>query len=269
MRWVIEMKKLFFFDIDGTLIDYPSGLTTISNQTIESLNLLKSQGHSVFLATGRCKCFILDEVMKYPFDGYVTCNGGYVEYKNEVIYKNIIPAEAIKITHELCLKNNWLYYFESSDNIYVLDKNNEKHVHFRDNWGMKPHTIIDDYDFHKIETYIGMIVVNNENDVEVLKETLSPYFSIQRHMHGYSFDLTLKGESKGNGIKKLVEGLNLDLNDTVAFGDGRNDLEMIETVGLGIAMGNGAQELKDVSDYMTKTVLDEGIAYALKKFSFI
>ena len=75
------MEKMFFFDIDGTLLDFTKGLYTISEKTIESMNKLKEQGHSVFLATGRCKCFVLDEVMKYPFSGYVTCNGGYIEYK--------------------------------------------------------------------------------------------------------------------------------------------------------------------------------------------
>lgn len=263
------MGKMFFFDIDGTLLDCPMGMNEMSEKTISSLDTLRRQGHSVFLATGRCKCFIIDEVMKYPFDGYVTCNGGFVEYKGKPIYKNVVSAKAIELTHKLCKKHGWLYYFESSNNIYVPDKKNSKHILFRDNWRMKPEVVIDCFDFNEIETYIGMIVVNSEDDVKIVERELSQYFEIQRHMHGTSFDLTLKNESKGNGIKHLIDRLGIDIKDTIAFGDGRNDIEMLETVGLGIAMENAAQETKDASDYVTKSVLDDGITYALKKFNFI
>lgn len=263
------MQKLFFFDIDGTLVDCPHGLYTISEKTIESLNKLKKEGHSVLLATGRCKCFILDEVMKYPFSGYVTCNGGYVEFEGKEIYKNIVPAKAIEMTHKICKENHWLYYFEANDTIYVLDKNDPKHIGFRDAWGMKEKTICDDFQFDQVETYIGMIVVNNKKDIPLMVETLSPFFNIQRHQSDYSFDLTLKGESKGMSIKRLADSLSVPIEDTIAFGDGRNDIEMLEMVGLGIAMGNAVEEAKAVADYVTDSVLDEGITTALKSFSFI
>lgn len=68
---------------------------------------------------------------------------------------------------------------------------------------MKDETIIDDFDPQEIEAYIGMIVINSKEDIPILVETLSPYFDIQRHQTGYSFDLTLKGVSKAVGIKNL------------------------------------------------------------------
>ena len=83
------MSKLFFFDIDGTLIDCNKGLYGISTINRNSFDQLKQKGHDVFLATGRCKCFITEGVMDYPFSGYVTCNGGYVEYKGDAIYKAV------------------------------------------------------------------------------------------------------------------------------------------------------------------------------------
>ena len=88
------MSKLFFFDIDGTLIDCNKGLYGISTINRNSFDQLKQKGHDVFLATGRCKCFITEGVMDYPFSGYVTCNGGYVEYKGDAIYKAVVPAKS-------------------------------------------------------------------------------------------------------------------------------------------------------------------------------
>ena len=86
------MTKLFFFDIDGTLIECNKGLYEISKTNRQSFDVLKEKGHDVFLATGRCKCFITDGVMNYPFSGYVTCNGGYVEYKGKNVDEAITNA---------------------------------------------------------------------------------------------------------------------------------------------------------------------------------
>lgn len=263
------VPKLFFFDIDGTLIDCNRSIMKIPIDVEEALNRLKLQGHRVFLATGRCKCFILDSVMSYPFDGYVTCNGAYVEYNNDVVHRAVIPSEAIVATHELCKKYGWTYYFEGNDYIYVLDKSNAKHIEFQETWGMKEEVVVDDFDPESIETYIGMIVVNEENDIKAMVEGLGDFFDIQRHQSGYSFDLTLKGESKGHGIEELVKVLKMDMKDTVAFGDGRNDIEMLSTVGLGIAMGNAACEAKEVAKYVTNSVDEQGIVNALKYYRFI
>lgn len=263
------MSKLFFFDIDGTLIDCHKNIYSIPSSTRKALDQLKVQGDDVFLATGRCHCFIVDGVMDYPFSGYVTCNGAYVEYKGKEIYKKVVPKEAIRKTHELCVQRNMAYYFEGRDHIYVLNKNNPKHLEFKNQWGMKDEVIVDCFDMDAIETYIGMIVVNSQEDIDIMIETLSPYFHIQRHQSECSFDLTLKGESKAKGIEQLVKALNDDMNNTVAFGDGRNDVEMLQCVHLGIAMGNGVDEAKTVADYITENVENDGIMKALKHFAFL
>ena len=105
------MEQLYFFDIDGTLIECNKGIYSIPDSSRNALLQLQKQGDHVFLATGRCKCFIIDGVMDYPFDGYVTCNGAYVEYMGETIYKKVIPAQAIQKTHELCLEREFSLLF--------------------------------------------------------------------------------------------------------------------------------------------------------------
>ena len=146
---------------------------------------------------------------------------------------------------------------------------NPKHIEFKDNWGMKDETIVDSFDFKNIETYIGMIVINSKEDIEPMVNALSPYFNIQRHQSEFSFDLTLRGESKAKGILELVKHLNRSIQDTVAFGDGRNDIEMLSEVGLGIAMGNAAIEAKHVADFITDDVDKDGIVKALHHFSLL
>lgn len=263
------MDQLFFFDIDGTLIECNKDIFTIETDVRDALSQLQKHNHGCFLATGRCKCFIVDGVMDYPFDGYVTCNGAYVEYNGKEVYKKVIPSKAIRKTHELCLKRNMAYYFEGNDSIYILNRTNPKHVEFRDNWHMKEEVIVDEFDIENIETYIGMIVVNSDEDIQEMVQELSPYFDIQRHQSDYSFDLTLKGESKAKGIRKLCKVLNKDMKNTIAFGDGRNDIEMLENVQLGIAMGNAAIEAKAVANYITDDIDKKGIIHALKHYEYL
>ncbi len=262
-------KKILFFDIDGTLIDCALGIYEIPSQTENTLDALKDNGHDVFLATGRCPCFIMDGVNKYPFSGYVTCNGSYVEYQGEEIFKQVISSEAASKVHEFCVEHNLTYYLEGKDYIYVLDKSHPAHIIFQDNWGMKPEIVVDKYDVDNIETYIGMIVVSDKSQIPLMVETLSPYFDVQRHASDFSFDLTNKGISKATGIEKLVERIGRDMKDTIAFGDGRNDIEMLETVNLGIAMGNACIEAKNASDYVCQRVDQDGITKAVKHFKLV
>lgn len=63
----------------------------------------------------------------------------------------------------------------------------------------------------------------------------------------------------------MIERLPFDIGDTYAFGDGLNDLQMIEYVGTGVAMGNAVPELKEIADFVTKPVDEDGIAYAVKR----
>ena len=81
--------------------------------------------------------------------------------------------------------------------------------------------------------------------------------------------MTLRGVSKAVGICELVKRLDRDISNTIAFGDGRNDIEMLETVGLGIAMGNAVIEAKDVADYVTDRIENKGIVKALKKYGLV
>lgn len=262
-------NKLFFFDIDGTLINCITGLVELQPSTMESLDKLKEKGNDVFLATGRCPCFISDGVRKYDFSGYVTCNGAYVTYKDEVIFKETVSSEAIRLLDKISRERDLLYFLEGVEHIYVKDVKDPKIDEFCTKWEMKQLLLVDQYDPESIEAFIGMVSINNEDDVEVIEKLLSPYFYVQRHMHGLSFDLTIKGVSKVVGIQKLCEVMNKSIEDTVAFGDGTNDIEMLSGVGYAVAMDNACDEAKQVSDYITKDVNDDGVSYALKKLGYI
>jgi HAD-superfamily hydrolase, subfamily IIB len=262
-------NKLVFFDIDGTLIDSLKGINAIPSSTIKSLKSLNKKGHRSFIATGRCESFIVDSVLAYPFDGFVTCNGGYVSYQGECIIKHPIPLKAMEVAIEFARINNTILYLESSEKIYVVNGHKLEHLDFERIWQMKHSIQVHDFNVENIETYIGMMLMNDESEFPLLYQTLSPYFDVQRHPNQLSFDLTLKNVSKAVGIKSLVDKLGYNLEDVFAFGDGNNDLEMIELVGCGIAMGNAVETLKNIANYITTDIDNAGIEKALIKYGLI
>lgn len=75
--------------------------------------------------------------------------------------------------------------------------------------------------------------------------------------------------SKSLAIVKTLDSFGIGRSEAIAFGDGENDIDMLELVGLGIAMGNGNEKLKNVADFVTKPSSEDGIDYALKKYGII
>ena len=262
-------KKMIFFDIDGTLIEVRKNIYKIQPEVEKAMDDLKKNGHEVFLATGRSECFLLDGVSYYPFTGIVSCNGGRVDYLGQPIYKEVVPSKAIKATISLAERYEINYYFENKEHIYVRDKMDPLHIDFAKQWGMKNEVCVDKFNPDEIETYIGMIVCKNLEDVHAVKEKLSPYFQLQRHRSPYSYDLTLKNTSKAKGIQELVKEMGRSMENTIAFGDGNNDVDMLESVHLGIAMGNAMDAAKKSADYITTDMDDHGIVNALKHFKLI
>ena len=262
-------KKLLFFDIDGTLIDYHNGINDMPKDTITALDALRHQGHEVFLATGRCRCFVPKNILNYPWSGMVSCNGGYATFKHQAIVRYNATKEAINKVIDLCHQHHFLYYFENNDVIYVPDCSNERHKELAKNWGMDDDILIDDFDPNTIDCHVAMVIINHPEEKQILFDELSPYFDVQGHSAWYAFDLTLKDTSKAKGIEKLVKALGCSMEDTIAFGDGRNDIEMLQSAHIGIAMGNAVTEAKQAADYITSNIEDGGILNACLHFKLI
>ncbi len=258
----------FFFDIDGTLLDYTHNLTTISPKTQQALDKLR-ETHPTFIASGRTKCFIDKAILAYPFDGFVTCNGAYVEYQGKCIYKKKATQAALQKAVEIAQKYQAVLYLESRDKIYTYNADLPIHKHFTTSWGMREEIVATDFNLEEIEVYIGMIVADKEEDCQIIVDSLAPYFDVTRHVNQTSFDLTLKGINKAQGIAAVMAYFDSDLEMAWAFGDAYNDLEMISSVGHGIAMGNAVEPIKAIAYDVTDEAWHDGIVSCLKKYNWI
>ena len=118
-----------------------------------------------------------------------------------------------------------------------------------------------------IDKFMGAITCNGSH-TEVEGE-FKDVFTCAKHVRENFIDITLKGVTKGDAITELIEKLGIDKKDTYAFGDADNDVEMMQAVGTGIAMGRHSEKVGEVASMVTGTVKEEGITMALKKLGLI
>lgn len=258
------MSKALFFDIDGTLVSFKTH--TIPQSTRDALKKLKANGHKIFIATGRPK-LLISQFCNLGFDGYVTMNGAHCFNDNNIdIYKGTIPNEDIEKliayygTHSypfLCILNNDWFITHSNKDVEEICRLIE----------IKTPPIA------PLETARGKEVLEimgyfpKQVEEEVFKDILTHCEPLR--WHPLFTDIVRKGISKSTGIDEMINYYGFDLKDTIAFGDGGNDMSMLKHVNMGIAMGNANERVKAVADYVTSTVDDDGIVNALKHLKLI
>ena len=260
------MNKLFFFDVDGTLCDTVKGLINPSEATFKSLAKLQEKGHKVILATGRPKSFVDQGIRDLNFDGYITSNGAYVEYGGEVVFEKLLDDEIIKKVNKVAKETEVDIMFEGQDVTYYAENNPEKLLkRFLTEYNLQE-DVFQKFDLEK-NMRINKIsyIHNGKTDIEPLKKAVDGQLIFMAHQLTSSGDFYMKEYNKAVGIKKLLEYLGRENKDTYAFGDGENDIEMIEFVENGIAMGNSVDELYKVANFVTTSVLEDGISEFLNK----
>lgn len=255
------MIKAIFFDIDGTLI--PIGQHIMPQDTIEALEQLKKKGIKIFIATGRGMNELNMITDKVSFDGYITLNGQVcLNEKFEIFYGNPIPTKDLSVLVEIFSKKKLPVIMVEKDKYYI-NYMNEEVVAIQKEIGV---------DSHEIEPYAGnpiyqVIVYADAQMTEKLFEKLPDCKWSRWHPNG--IDIFSKDGGKMTGIQKALEYFGISQEETMAFGDGDNDAEMLRFVKTGVAMGNAVDSTKAAADYVTSAQDDGGIFKALKHFGLI
>lgn len=151
-------------------------------------------------------------------------------------------------------KNRYVSYRKNTD---VADR-------FSDLFGIARPAL--DNKFYPEENVFAMVVFSTD-DVEHMKQEFPELeFNLSNEL---GYDVNIKGNMKAEGVNALVKYLNYPEDEVYAIGDGHNDLSMIKSVKHGIAMGNASAELKAVAEYVTTSVLEDGVYNALKHYNLI
>ncbi|MDR0431450.1 MAG: Cof-type HAD-IIB family hydrolase [Tannerellaceae bacterium] len=260
------MIKAIFFDIDGTLVSFDTH--TVPQSTIETLEVLKKKGIKVFIATGR-HLKSINNLGELTFDGYITINGGYcMAGAHEVIYKNPIASqdiEALKTWQEKNVHDRFPCMLVQENELYLSDKNERvEEVLTLLNFPEPPILPLRNMPEGDVFQIVAFFDESREKkimpDLKNCESTRwSPLFT----------DIVPKGGSKRIGIDKMIAHFGFALDETMAFGDGGNDIQMLRHVGLGVAMGNAEEEVKRAAHYITASVDDDGIYKALKNLNIL
>lgn len=257
------MVKAAFFDIDGTLVSFKTHV--VSQSTLSAIRELRQKGVKVFIATGRHPLWI-NNLEGMEVDGYVALNGGYcITPEKKVIYKHPLDAGDFKAM---------LAYQKEEPFPVACVMEDAILMNFRD----KSVDIV--YDQLNIQRPVmGLLETIGEKAVYQLIAFFNEKQenSIMSHMphseatrwNPYFADVIPSGSSKAVGIDKTIRYYGISLEDTIAFGDGGNDISMLRHAGIGVAMGNAADDVKDSADYVTSSVDDDGIRNALSHFNLI
>lgn len=258
------MYKVVFFDVDGTLLSEIDRSIPLS--TKEAIEKLIDRGIKVVIATGR-PYNLCEEFKAMGIDMIISANGALIKCNDNVLHKSVLSTETVQDVSAFAeLNGHGISYFTEFFAMNGMGSDDERVMK-----ALKETLSLTQYPEKMSslseEVYCICLYADDSETQKFLERFPRLRFEC---FHGYVMNVLEETEvSKAAAIKKVLEYLNISKSEAIAFGDGGNDIDMLEYVGLGIAMENGEEHLKQKADFVTKKASEGGISYALKKFGVI
>ena len=265
------VKGLILFDYDGTLVDERDAIYVPTPLTKKSIQMAQEKGYFCALATGRALSYVPEGVKELNLDAFVTCNGACVTVNGEDIFCDVFEEEELFHLIEYMDEKHVNYMLECSDHCYIKDIHEAEYHHFIENFNIPDDKFVPYTDFESIKHRVSKVtlICSNAQEVKEIGQALSNRYSCSYHRNCFTFDIAKIGIHKGCGTEKIVNNYHIPKEETYAFGDGDNDVELLESVTHAIAMKVHAPQLDAVATMITGTVKEEGIYQALKKLEVI
>lgn len=253
-------------DLDGTLL---SSEKTISDYNRSVISKLEENGVKIFIATGRP----FASAKKYKeMSGLKTscvCTNGAIlidGITEEIIYE--LPLEENVVEKVVSMAREMgIHYNMFKNEIWYVEKYGEGHdIYERESGLTSKYKKFEDFQEKSMSKLI--LVDSNEKLLEIDKK-IDKKLAGKLHKtfsRPYYLEILNKNVSKGNTVLKLLEKENIDPKNVIAFGDACNDAEMLENVGIGVAMENAMDELKEKADYIAKSNDKHGVGKFLNEY---
>lgn len=275
-------RKIVFLDIDGTLTE--PGRSVPPESAVDAIRRARENGHLVFLCTGR-NLSMLSPLLEYGFDGVIASAGGYIVCQGEVLYDCPMTEEQRVRAMEVLEKNGVFRTVECRDGSYADEgfrafiksrvgrKENSELLRMREQ-------IEKSLNIRTMAEYSGKPVykiVLMSPSMEQLAEPMELLsdefqFCIQEEealAGAINGELINRKFNKGKAVERVCRHLGLTPSDAIAFGDSMNDLEMIQTAGVGVCMRDGNEELKRIADEICPAVGEDGIRIMFQKYGLL
>ncbi len=255
-------RKLVFFDIDGTLYNKKQ---EVPASTIEAIKRLKEKEIHVAIATGRPSFMFQDLLETLGIESFISNNGQYAVHNGEVVHTFPIKTELLRNLSEHAKKNQHPLVFVGENEFRASMK---AHQSIQESFASVKYDYpeVNENFFEEQDIYQALLFCQQEEEAEY--EHHKEHLHLIR-WHPLSMDIIPRGGSKAAGIEKMLAHLDIPKEQSYAFGDGLNDIEMLEFVGTGIAMGNGHERAKKAANFVTKSVEEDGILWGLRQLGLL
>lgn len=256
--------KAVFFDVDATM--YYHKIHDILPSTKAALNALHERGIKVGVATSRCRYELNNTpsfFRSFPFAGIVSDGGALAMEKDQIIAAQYIDSEIVERVIAYAKKHQRTLRYSTITGDFFFEKplQKDKDIFFQ----LYLNTPI-------VKPYANDDVLNillyapDYKDTAELMEILDGISWVD---HGPVLEINAGQIDKSDGIAALASHWGLRMDEIMSFGDGANDVQLVKNCGIGVAMGNGCDEVKNAADFVTKRIEEDGIAFALKHFGLI
>ena len=274
-------RKLIFLDIDGTLTE--PGKNVPPESAVDAVRRARERGHKVVLCSGR-NYGMLFPVLRFGFDGLVASAGGYIEYNGQVVYDcPMTPEQQARVLD--VFKESGIYrtiggrnhsYTDEGFKEFLAENTDSKANSELLRWRIQIESELDirpmsEYDGEPI---YGMAFMSRgaerlRKPMELLGEEFDFCIQDEDTCGIVNGELSSKAFDKGSAVKRLCEFLGVSREDTIAFGDSMNDLEMLKAVGTSVCMANGSPTLLKMAHMVCPPVTEDGLYSGFEKLNLL
>ncbi len=251
-------RKYLFFDIDGTLTAGGYEKSYVPESAKKALRKLEEAGHFLAISTGRAQALAYGVMKELGFHHMVSDGGYGVTINDELLGITPLDRDKVIALVDECREKGFLWALqpENSDTRFAPD---DGFYEFTHDTYQKTLTVpgLDPRNYPYINKMFVACFAPEEQLLDGLKEL--PWARFHKEY------LFVEPTDKAVGIRRILEHFGGDVSDVVVFGDALNDLTMFIDDWTCVAMGNGAEELKQKADFITKNAEDDGIWYACEQ----
>ena len=268
--------EAIFLDIDGTLVSFKTH--RVPQSTIDAVHRLRGLGVKVFIATGRPLPFV-DNLGTLEYDGIMTVNGASCKVREQgefysqgagsreqgeflTVQHRPIDQEDLKHLVEYHRVHPFPIVFASDSETFItsISDSSREVLDLLDIKCPKVAPI----EHYKDMDVMQLVAFFTEEEEPYIIDKVMPHSAAHR-WHAAFADVICKGSSKQDGVDAIIRHYGIPLSHTMAFGDGGNDVGMLQHVGFGYAMGNAKPSVLEAAPYTTDSVDNDGVAKILNK----
>ncbi|MGQ7376513.1 HAD family hydrolase [Streptococcus suis] len=279
------MRKIIFLDVDGTLVDYHN---RIPESAIRAIRQARENGHLVYVCTGRSRAEMQPELWEIGLDGMIGGNGSYVEHQGQVVMHQVISKDDSRAIVDWLHERGLEFYLESNNGLFASENFRERARETLRIYSMNKGKTAEEVANQEVEDVIHGIVFDGELYRDDLNKVSFLLDSYQDHLDSKEAfpqlvantwggrgetalfgDLGVKDIDKAHAISVLLDHLGASQADTIAFGDAKIDISMLDYCAVGVAMGNGGAEILAMADMITDDVEEDGLYNAFEKLGLL